>query len=116
MFGLKSDNGYTEILTGIRIKTVVFGKDTLMTEFQLKKDAVLIEHAHTNEQTGYLVSGQIRLFIGESSREINPGDTWNIPSNVKHKAITIEDSVAIEVFHPNREDYLKYVNYADIKE
>ena len=116
MFGLKSDNGYTEILSGIRIKTLTFGTDTLMTEFLLEKDSVLAEHEHMNEQTGYLVKGKIRLFIGESSREINPGDSWNIPSNVRHKAVTIESSVAVEVFHPNREDYLKYVNYADIEE
>jgi len=37
MYGIQSDNGYVEILEGIRIKTINYGKNTLMTEFLLKK-------------------------------------------------------------------------------
>lgn len=40
---------------------------------------------------------------------------WTILSNVKHKAEILEDSVAIEVFSPRREDYIKYENKEDIK-
>ena len=114
MFGNKSGNGYIEVLNGIKIKTLNYGQDTLMTEFLLKKDSILPEHAHINEQTGYLVKGKIRLFINGSSRIINPGDSWNIPSNATHKAEVIEDSVAIEVFSPSRNDYMKYVYDGDI--
>jgi quercetin dioxygenase-like cupin family protein len=78
MFGNNSDNGYIEVLNGIKIKTINYGQDTLMTEFLLKKDSILLEHAHINEQTGYLVKGKIRLFINGSSRIMNPGDSWNI--------------------------------------
>lgn len=108
MFGKKTTDGYTEVIPGIKIKTICYGKNTLMTEFLLKKDAELTEHHHKHEQTGYLVSGKIRLFIGEESRELNPGDSWNIPADIIHKAEIIEDSVAIEVFSPCREDYLKF--------
>lgn len=108
MFGIKSVDGYSEILNGIKIKTLNVGKSTLMIEFLLMKGSALTEHAHVNEQTGYLVKGKIRLFINESSRIISPGDSWNIPSNIKHKAEIIEDSVAIEIFSPRREDYLKF--------
>ncbi len=116
MFGNKSGNGYIEVLNGIKIKTLNYGQDTLMTEFLLKKNAILPEHAHVNEQTGYLVKGRMRLFIDGSSRIMNPGDSWNIPSNAKHKAEVIEDSVAIEVFSPGRNDYMKYVYDEDIME
>jgi len=114
MYGIQSDDGYVEILEGIRIKTINYGKDTLMTEFLLKKDALLIEHAHPFEQTGYLVNGAIKLYIDGSGKVLRPGDSWNIPSNVKHKAEILEDSIAIEVFNPCREDYLKFVNETDI--
>jgi quercetin dioxygenase-like cupin family protein len=40
--------------------------------------------------------------------EMNPGDCWSVPSNKEHGAETIEESIAIEVFSPVREDYLKY--------
>ncbi|MBF0377585.1 MAG: cupin domain-containing protein [Desulfamplus sp.] len=116
MFGLNSTNGYTEVLNGIRIKTINFGKQTLMTEFVLTKDALLVEHAHIYEQTGYLVKGKIKLYINGVSQIINPGDSWNIPSNIKHKAEILEDSIAIEVFCPFREDYEKFINKDDIIE
>ena len=37
---------------------------------------------------------------------MEPGDSWCIPGHVEHRAEIIEDSVAIEVFSPVREDYL----------
>jgi quercetin dioxygenase-like cupin family protein len=115
MYGKHSTNGYTEIIKGIRIKTLCFGESTLMTEFWLQKDAILPEHSHPNEQTGYLVKGKIRLYIGESVRELAPGDSWNIAKDVIHRAEILEDSVAIEVFSPVRGDYLKFICDSDIE-
>ena len=114
MYGKHSSNGYTEIIKGIRIKTLCYGESMLMTEFLLRKDAILPEHSHSNEQTGYLVKGKIRLFIGDASRELVPGDSWSIAKDVMHRAEILEDSVAIEVFSPVREDYLKFMNDLDI--
>lgn len=116
MFGKKSEKGYIRVLEGIDIKTIVHGQATLMTEFRLAKDSALPEHAHEQEQTGYLVNGRIRLFIEGASQVMRPGDSWTIPSNVRHRAEILEDSTALEVFSPCRGDYLKYVNAEDIFE
>lgn len=115
MYGIHSEKGYTEIIKGIRIKTLCFGESMLMTEFLLQEGAILPEHSHPNEQTGYLVKGKIRMFIGDSVRELVPGDSWNIANDVKHRAEILEDSVAIEVFSPVREDYLKFICESDIE-
>jgi len=108
MFGIASESGYTEILPGIRIKTIVHGEAMLMSEFLLQEGAMIPSHDHPYEQTGYLVKGNMKLTIGEVSRTILPGDSWSIPPKVSHFAKIIEDSVAIEVFNPARKDYLKY--------
>lgn len=115
MFGKRSDQGYIRVLEGIEIKTIVHGQGTLMTEFRLTRDAALPEHAHEQEQTGYLLKGRIRLFIDGTSQVMTPGDSWMIPSNVQHRAEILEDSVALEVFSPCRSDYLKYVNAEDVR-
>lgn len=106
MFYKKSAGGYHQALEGIQIKTLVYGDKTLLTEFRLAKGNLLPRHAHPYEQTGYLVSGRIRLFIAEEIFEAEPGDSWSIPSQVPHRAEILADSVAIEVFSPVREDYL----------
>ena len=86
--------------------TFVHGDNTLMTEFRLKAGSVLPRHEHPHEQTGYLVQGSLRLTLGEEEHLAEPGDSWCIPGGVVHGAVAIEDSIAVEVFSPVREDYL----------
>ena len=106
MFQKHSKGGYTVALPGIVQKTLVYGERTLMTEFLLEKGSRLPKHSHTYEQTGYLVNGRIRLSIGPEENDVMPGDSWCIPSDVEHSAEILEDSLAIEIFSPVREDYL----------
>jgi quercetin dioxygenase-like cupin family protein len=106
MFYKSESNGYTQAVEGIRFKTLVYGERTLFAEFRLEKGSKLPRHTHPHEQTGYLVGGRMRLSIGKETFEVEPGDSWCIPSNVEHGGETIQDSVAIEVFSPVREDFL----------
>ncbi len=115
MYGKHTSANYTSILQGIQIKTLCYGEATLMSEFLLQKDAILPEHSHPYEQTGYLVKGKLRLHIGGNSKELIPGDSWNIARDIPHKAEVLEDSVAIEVFCPLREDYLQFVSNSEIE-
>ena len=106
MFEKQSNEGYRQPLDGIEQKTLVHGDKTLMAEFRLRKGAILPLHSHPHEQTGYLVKGQIRLTVGVEVYDVRPGDSWCIPGDVPHCAEIIEESVAVEVFSPVREDYL----------
>nr|WP_321496216.1 cupin domain-containing protein [uncultured Methanolobus sp.] len=106
MFSKHSESGYREVLPGILMKTIVHGEKTLMTEFLLKKGSHLPSHEHIHEQTGYMISGKMLLTIGDNTHEVTPGDSWNIPSDTPHEAHVIEDSIAVEVFSPCRDEYL----------
>lgn len=106
MFEKQSEVGYVLAVDGVKQKTLVYGEKTLMVEFRLHKDAILPMHAHPHEQSGYLVSGRIRLTIGAEIHLVGPGDSWCIGGGVKHSAEIVEDAVAIEVFSPVRHDYL----------
>jgi quercetin dioxygenase-like cupin family protein len=106
MYKKHSESGYTPAVPGISQKTLVYGKRTLMAEFLLEEGSRLPKHSHPHEQTGYLVTGRIRLSIGSEEYDVMPGDSWCIPSGVEHGAQILEDSVGIEVFSPVREDYL----------
>lgn len=106
MFAHHSNSGYTEPLPGIHQKTLIWGENTLMAEFLLKKGSLLPAHSHMHEQTGYLVGGHLTLIIGGERFDVLPGDSWNIPGDTEHSAEIHEDSIAIEIFCPVREDYL----------
>jgi quercetin dioxygenase-like cupin family protein len=106
IFAKHSESGYRALLDGIQMRTLTYGEKTLMAEFLLQKDSLLPRHSHPYEQTGYLVRGRMRLTIDTEPHEVGPGDSWCIPAGVEHMAQPLEDSVAIEVFSPVREDYL----------
>jgi len=106
MFSKSTDAGYLQPLDKIAMKTLVHGEKTLMSEFRLEKGARLPRHSHPHEQTGYLVSGQMQLTIGNQSFLVEAGDSWCIGADIEHEASAQENSLAIEVFSPVREDYL----------
>ena len=106
MFYKKEFKDYKNPVEGIQFKPLLHGDKMLMTEFLLKKGSVIPVHCHPQDQTGYLVSGKMKLFIENESFIAFPGDSWYIPGNVEHKAEILEDSIAIEVFSPVRKDYI----------
>ena len=106
MFTKSNRDGYKKILPCIQLKTLVFGDKSLLSEFRMEEGSQIPSHAHSQEQTGYLIAGRIRLSIGDEAFEVGPGDSWNIPGNVAHRAEILADAMAIEVFSPVREDYL----------
>jgi quercetin dioxygenase-like cupin family protein len=106
MFATAGPDGFESVVPGVLRKTLCHGSLTLITEFRLAAGHELPRHEHPHEQTGYLVGGRLRFTIGEETREVGPGDSWCIPSGVPHGAFVVEDSVAVEVFSPVREDFL----------
>mgnify|MGYP006304433623 CR=1 FL=1 len=106
MFEKRCERGYHAALEGITKKTLVYGDNTLMTEFRLNAGSTLPRHSHPHEQTGYLVRGRMRLTIGAETFDVAPGDSWCVPGGVEHGAEVDEAAVAVEVFAPVREDYL----------
>lgn len=106
MFYKKDSEGYHSRVPGIDQKTLVYGERTILTEFRLKKGAVVPFHSHPNEQTGYLISGHMIFTVGDDQYDTYPGDSWCIAAGVEHSAEIIDDAVAVEVFSPVREDYL----------
>ena len=62
-----------------------------MAYFRLGQGADLPRHSHPHEQTGYLVSGELTLTIGDETRQVKPGDSWCIAGDVEHKATAVEE-------------------------
>jgi quercetin dioxygenase-like cupin family protein len=104
--------GYRSPIKGSRQKTLVYGQNTLMSELRLEKETRIPTHSHPQEQTGYLVFGRTRLFIGDQIYDCTPGDSWCIPANTEHGMYAVKTSVYIEVFSPVREDLHPDTAYA----
>jgi quercetin dioxygenase-like cupin family protein len=77
-----------------------------MAVVDLAPDAVLPEHHHENEQLGFVIAGALTMRIGTEKRELQPGDTYAIPSHVPHDAVAGPDGATVaDVFAPVRADW-----------
>lgn len=71
----------------------------------IKAGAVLPEHRHIHEQVTFIIEGQLDMTIGGEFCPLKAGMYHVIPSNTPHSAVAKADCIAIDVFHPAREDY-----------
>ncbi|TEB17110.1 Cupin domain protein [Pelotomaculum sp. FP] len=94
-----------EKVEGVLYQTLAFGKEMMITTMIYEKDAIVPAHAHPQEQAGFVVSGRIELTIGDDIKILNPLDSYVILGGVLHSAKALNDSLAIDVFSPPREDY-----------
>ncbi len=94
-----------EMLPGIVRRTLNEGAHTMLCELRMRAGSVVPAHAHPHEQIGYLASGRFRFRLGDTWREMGPGDSWCVPGGVEHEVLVLEDTIAVDIFSPPREDY-----------
>jgi quercetin dioxygenase-like cupin family protein len=95
-------------LTDGILARAVEGERVTMAVVQLDPNAVSPAHHHENEQLGFVIAGSMVMRIGTEERELNAGDTYNIPSDVSHDALAGPDgATVVDVFVPVREDWKK---------
>ena len=61
-------------------------------------------HQRDTEQFSYCMSGALRFKIGGEEMILRAGELVEIPSNVPHEAVVIEDFTGIDAFRPMRSD------------
>lgn len=94
-----------EVWEGILARSV-HGERLTMAVVELAPGAHAREHRHDHEQLGIVLEGQITFAIGDERRDLSPGDTYVIPSNVPHEAIAgPEGCTVIDIFAPVREEW-----------
>lgn len=94
------------IFPGVTIHTTA-GKEAMLSLVEFEPEAIVEPHRHPHEQLGMLIEGELTFTIGDEVRTLRPGDMWRIPGGVVHSAVAGPMKVvALDVFHPVRQDYL----------
>lgn len=82
------------------------GKEASLVAIEIEPGAVVPEHRHPNEQTGFLVHGSMTFTIGGETQELRPGAMWVIPGDVPHAVEAGPDGAfLVELFAPPRDDW-----------
>jgi quercetin dioxygenase-like cupin family protein len=101
-------NVKTAQLAGGIVRKVLAYSDTVMTTYwEVPLEASIPMHAHPHEQMSIVISGKAEYTVGDKVYPMNPGDSIVMPPNVPHCVKVLEPLVAIDVFSPIREDFLK---------
>ena len=96
----------TDIGGGITRRILAHEGGIMIVEATFQKGAVGTAHRHPHEQVSYILSGKFRYTMDGESYILEKGDTYYVPPEVLHGAEALEDSVILDVFTPQREDFL----------
>lgn len=93
---------------GVARKVLGAGGKLMLVEVTFKKGAKGAVHTHPHEQVSYIVNGSFEFDLNGNKQIVSNGDSIYIPSNEPHSTVALEDgSVIVDVFTPQREDFLK---------
>ena len=100
------ENVKKEVLNDKISRKVISGEKITMAQIFIAKDAVVPLHHHENEQISSVSAGALRFELEGKEIVAREGDVLLIPSNVPHRVVALEDSLALDVFSPIRVDWL----------
>jgi len=98
-----------ERVTDLLERRLICGERMMLAHVYLKKGCIVPAHSHDNEQLTYILDGALRFWLGEDGRKeviVRSGEVLVIPSNLRHKAEALADTVDVDVFCPPRQDWI----------
>lgn len=88
-------------------RKVIHGDLITAAQLHLAKGSVVPRHHHVNEQMTVLLKGRLRFYFDSREIEVNAGEVLQISADEAHKVEALEDSVALDLFSPVREDWIR---------
>ncbi len=95
-----------QMLPGVTRRLISAGGRSMAVRVVLAKGSIVPLHSHPHEQIGFVAQGRMRITVAGETALLDAGDGYSIPSNVTHSVEVPEDTVAVDIFSPVREEYL----------
>jgi len=102
----QTDVALTDLGGGVSRKILASGGKMMTVEVRFEKGAVGSPHSHPHEQIGYVLKGRFETTVGDEATILEMGDTYYVPPDVVHGVVALEDGMLLDVFTPQREDFL----------
>lgn len=95
-----------EVLAPGITRQVVHGTQSTFSRWQLSAGSSVPLHHHVNEQMTWIISGRAEVFSGGQTHALRAGEIMVFAPNVEHAFNILEDTVAIDLFSPARQDWI----------
>ncbi len=106
-FFIGKDIEAREVDPGVTRKVLAHDRNIMVCELHFSKGAVGNPHKHPHEQCSYVISGLFEFTINGKKMVLGPGDSTYKESGVVHGAVCLEEGVLLDIFTPEREEFLK---------
>jgi quercetin dioxygenase-like cupin family protein len=103
---VRSKDAQRRSFLGVDFVLLSHGPESMVTKMLYKKEDIVPSHKHSNEQSGYVISGEYTIIIDNVPHKIGPGDSYSIPRDIEHRIEIIKHSEVVDFFSPPRKDYL----------
>lgn len=88
-------------------KVRAVGGSLMMVEAIFETGAIGYSHEHPHEQMCYCLSGEFVFSVGSESNTLVAGDSVYVPAHTQHGATCVIAGRLLDIFTPQREDFLK---------
>ncbi len=95
-----------EQVTDLFSRQFFTGEKITIAFLNIKAGCDVPTHSHESEQFSYIISGALQFKINGQDIIVRAGEMMELPSNLPHSAIALEDTTGIDVFSPIRSDWL----------
>ncbi len=94
-----------EQLNPLLERQVIHSERMTVARIFLKRGVLVPAHSHPNEQVSLVVEGRLRFHVAGQQQLAEAGAVVVIPPDAPHFVEALEDSLAIDLFAPVREDW-----------
>jgi len=87
-------------------RKVIHSRTMTIARLSLQAGAVVPLHSHPNEQISMVEKGTLKFLLDDREQIVRAGEMLEIPPNLPHSVEVLEDSVAVDLFSPPRQDWI----------
>ena len=95
-----------EQMSPLVTRQYITGTHTTVARIGLAPGAVVPRHSHHNEQVSQVLHGCCVFYFDDHEVTLRAGDVLTIPPYVPHRVVAVEDTVALDIFSPVRQDWI----------
>lgn len=87
-------------------KVLAHDKDLMACHLFFNKGGVGTVHRHVHTQIAYIIKGRFEFDMDGDKAILEAGDSVYIPGDAPHGLLCLEEGELIDIFTPQREDFL----------
>lgn len=87
----------------------IYGGQSMLVKWILKKGAEVPLHHHVNEQITWITEGSVKIYSQGKEFIVKAGEVIIFPPHVPHEFFALEDTIDIDFFTPVREDWINQI-------